>query len=563
MTRKCNYHQYIDSYIDDIRNGTVLASNEIKLMCDYVENKLDNDDVFIDSEAIDKAVELMERYFQLKLLNWELFVTACIHCYYKSTDTVVFSTIFIVMGRGNGKNGFISPIAWYLTTHYHGISGYNIDIVANAEDQAKTSFLDIYEMLERTWMDEKNPNKGKSKKFFYKSKETIRNLKTKSYIKFNTSNAKTKDSKRTGCLIFDEVHQYENYDNIKVFTSGFGKRKHSRSFYITTNGNVREGVLDDMLAIARDVLNGEIEELRWLPLIYKIDKEEEALDQNMWEKANPSLPAFSTLLAEMQQQLIEMKYKPAMEEEFYTKRMNWPRGNKDIEVTATENLLATKKNMPDLTGESCSCGIDYTKINDMASVNLHFKDGDLRYDINHAWFCSKSADYSRVKMDNEKLMKMGLLTIVDDVEIAPELLTDWIGEMAEKYNITEIACDNFRYALLADALKKIGFDAREKKNVKLVRPSDIYKIVPVIESYFNNQRFIWGDQPLLRWATHNTKVITSGRKEGTDTGNRYYAKIEGKSRKTDPFMALVHSVVLEENIDESESAIADMPVYIY
>lgn len=554
-TRKCNYHPYIDSYIDNIKNEVIYTSKKIKLMCDLVEKKLNNPDVFIDSEAIDKAVELMERYFQIKFLDWELFVTACIHCFYKSTDTVVFSTIFIEMGRGNGKNGFISPIAWYLTTHYHGIAGYNIDIVANGEDQAKTSFDDIYEMLERTWV--------KSKKFFYKSKEVIRNLKTKSYIKFNTSNAKTKDSKRTGCLIFDEVHQYEDYANIKVFTSGFGKRKHSRAFYITTNGNVREGVLDDMHAIANDVLNGIIEDLRWLPLIYKIDSEEEAMDPAMWEKANPSLKHFPSLLAEMQEEFIEMKYKPAMEEEFFTKRMNLPRGNKETQVTEYENIKATNKPLPDLTGKSCTCGIDYTQINDMASVILHFREGDTRIDINHTWFCTKSADYKRVKMDKEKLIKMGLLTMVDDVEIGPTLLTDWIAEKAEVYNITEIACDGFRYALLAGALKEIGFDAKEKKNVRLIRPSDIYKIVPVIESHFNNQRFIWGDNPLLRWATNNTKVLTSGRKEGSDTGNRFYAKIEGKSRKTDPFMALAHSVVLEESLTEEESVIADMPVYTY
>ncbi|TAH62780.1 MAG: terminase large subunit, partial [Gottschalkiaceae bacterium] len=249
--------------MDGVRNGSIIAGEDILLAMDYVEYKLNNDDVFINSEKIYKAVELMERYFEIKLFDWELFVTALIHCYYDSTDTVVFSTIFIMMGRGNGKNGFISPIAWYLTTHYHGIKGYNVDIVANAQDQAQTSFNDIYEMLEETWR--------KSKKFFYKTKEIIINLITKSYIKFNTSNAKTKDSKRTGCLIFDEVHGYETYDNIKVFTSGFGKRKHSRTFYITTNGNVREGVLDDMLSISKDILNGTIKDLPWLPLIYRID----------------------------------------------------------------------------------------------------------------------------------------------------------------------------------------------------------------------------------------------------------------------------------------------------
>src|SRR5690554_5900790 len=152
-TQKCrqkDYHPYIDQYMDDCRSGINVVGKDILLALDYIEKRLNDPDVFIDTEKIEKAVELMERYFEISLFDWELFVTALIHCFYKSDDTVVFSTIVIVMGRGNGKNGFISPISWYLTTHYHGITGYNVVIVANAQDQAQTSFLDIYEVLERT-----------------------------------------------------------------------------------------------------------------------------------------------------------------------------------------------------------------------------------------------------------------------------------------------------------------------------------------------------------------------------------------------------------------------------
>lgn len=558
MTWKCrkkDYNPFIDKYIDDCRSGKDIVGKDILDACDYVESKLNNPDVFIDTEKIDKAVELMERYFEIKLFDWELFVTALIHCYYKSTDTVVFNTIFIMMGRGNGKNGFISPIAWYLTTHYHGVKGYNIDIVANAQEQAQTSFNDIYEMLERTW--------PKSKRFFYKTKEVIMNLITKSYIKYNTSNAKTKDSKRTGCLIFDEVHQYENYDQIKVFTSGFGKRKHSRAFYITTQGNVREGVLDDMLAIAGDVLNGTITDLRWLPLIYRIDEEEEALNPEMWHKANPSLKYLPTLKLEMEQEFIQMKYQSSIEEEFYTKRMNWPRGNRELQVTEWKNIEATNKPLPDLTGKTATVGIDYAKITDLVSVNTHIRDGDIRYDISHSWLCLQSADLHRLKIPWKQWASEGHLTLVDDVEINPELIVEYIAEQAKKYNIIKIAIDNFRYALLSNALKKIGFDANEHKNVKLVRPSDIMKIVPVIDSCFANQNFIWGDQPLLRWATNNTKLIPSGRKQGTDTGNYYYGKIEAKSRKTDPFMALVHSMIIEDELGCGQLEAPDVGVFIY
>ena len=540
--------------MDTIRSGVVPAGREMLQAMDYVEYKLSNTDVFIDQDKINKAVELMERYFEIKLLDWELFVTACIHCFYKSSDTVVFSTIFIMTGRGNGKNGFISPIAWYLTTHYHGIKGYNIDIVANAEDQAKTSFGDIYEMLESTWV--------KSKKFFYKTKEVIVNLKTKSYVKFNTSNAKTKDSKRTGCLIFDEVHGYETYNNIKVFTSGFGKRKHSRAFYITTNGNVREGVLDDMIAISKDILNGEIKDLGWLPLIYRIDKEEEALDPQMWHKANPSLRFFPELLKEMEDQFKLIKYQPAMEEEFYTKRLNWPKQNREIIVAEWGNIAATNKPIPDLTGCSATVGIDYAKITDIASVDIHFREGDLRYDINHSWLCLKSADISRLKIPWRQWADEEYLTLVDDVEINPDILTDYIEQQAQKYNLVKLALDNYRYALLSKSLKRIGFDATDYKNVRLVRPSDIMKIAPVIDSCFVKQCFIWGDNPPLRWAVNNTKLIKSGVKSGNDTGNYVYGKIEAKSRKTDPFMAVVAAMAIEDELGTGESNFDDLPVII-
>jgi len=544
VTTKC---KYIDDYINAVRSGEIISSKAIIKATYIVENKLKNPDVFIDVDKIDKGIELIERYFEIKFLDWELFIFALIHCFYKSTDTVVFNKFLIMMGRGNGKNGFISPLGWYLTLPAHGIDGYNVDIVANSEDQAETSFNDVYDMLERTW--------SKSKKWFYKSKQLIKNKITNSYIKFNTSNARTKDGKRTGALVFDEIHEYENYTMISVFTSGFGKRKHSRSFYITTQGHVREGVLDDELKIADDVLNGTITELGLIPLLYQIDDEKEAMDPKMWNKACPSLKYFPELQIEMQSEFITMKYDSHVEQEFYTKRLNFPKSDKEIAVTDWENIKITDKPLIDLIGQSCTCGIDYTKINDMASVNLHFKIDGIRYDINHSWFCVNSADFKRVKMDKEKLKGMGLLTIVDEVEISPSLITDYIYEQAQKYNITGIALDNFRYALLAAALKEIGFDKKENKNVKMVSNNDIYKIVPVIESYFVNQYFVWGDNPLLRWATNNTKVLSSKAKTGVDTGNRYYAKIEGRSRKTDQFMALVHSIILEENLEEANGLV--------
>lgn len=532
--------KYIDDYISSIRSGEILASKELHLACDYIEKKLSEPDVFIDTEKIDKAKELIERYFKMQLFDWELFVLALIHCYHTDTDTVVFSEFLIMMGRGNGKNGFISGVAWYLTTHYHGITGYNVDIIANSEDQAKVSFDDIYEMLEDTWT--------KSKKFFYKTKELISNLRTKSYIKYNTTGAKTKDGKRSACLIFDEIHEYETDSLISVFRSGFGKRKHSRTFYITTNGHIRDGVLDEELRIAESVLNGEIPHSRMCPLIYKLDSQEEAADERNWIKANPSLPYLGVLLQEIRQNWIDKDYKSGVRRDLYTKRFNLPTNESDLSVTDYDNIKATNKELPNLKGWACICGIDYAELSDWASVNLHFKKGNQRYDINHTWICAKSKTLFRVRAPWREWAEDGLVTVVDDVGIHPDLLANWIYDKMKLYQIKTVALDNHRFALVAESLKKIGFDT-EKKNIKLVRPSDIMQIEPVIQECFNRQYFIWGNNPVLRWATNNTKRVPSGvkLKSGVDTGNFVYSKIEGKSRKTDPFMALV-AAMTQENI---------------
>lgn len=536
--------KYVDDFLKPIYKGEIPASVEMLKLVDYVNDILKNKDVTIDNEKTAKAIQLMEKYFGYQLFPWERFDVAMMFARYKSDSTLVFTEHFMEIGRGNGKNGFISPVAWYLTTKYHGIPGYNVDIIANSEDQAKTSFDDVYNMLERTL--------AKSHKWFRWNKTEIINKNTASYIRYNTSNPKTKDGKRSGCLIADEIHAYENSAALRTFESGFGKRPDSRTFTITTNGYVRDGVLDKKLKIAEDILDGKIK-TRMLPMIFKIDSEDEADNPANWIKANPSLPYLPNLKIEMENENVMRKVDQDVNLEFMTKRMNLPKTDMEIAVTEWENIAATNKPLPDLTGWSCTVGIDFAKINDWAAVDFHFKRGHDRFDINHAFMCTQSSDLKRIHAPWREWANAGLLTVVDDVEIGADRIVEYIAKTIQEHrlNVTGVAVDSFRYALLNNALSKIGFSAKEYKNVKLVRPSDIMKVQVVINSCFNNHYFSWGDNPPLRWAVNNTKLVRSGRTTGTDTGNFYYAKIEAKSRKTDPFMALVAAMTLEENLDNT------------
>ena len=116
--------------------------------------------------------------------------------------------------------------------------------------------------------------------------------------------------------------------------------------------------------------------------------------------------------------------------------------------------------------------------------------------------------------------------------------------------------------LVSESLKKIGFDPKDPKNVKLVRPSDIMQVEPVIQDCFDRELFTWGNVPHLRWAVNNTKRVRASRSIGVDTGNFIYAKIEAKSRKTDPFMALVASMVIEPLLGSGIPPSEPLPVIV-
>lgn len=528
--------KHIDAYIDIVESGKIRTCNEQKLLIKYVKRVFADEDIYIDTERVEKYMSY-QKYFPFKLFEWEEFLFCLHNCVFTRHGLPRWSDLFVLMGRGGGKNGYLSFEDFCLVTETNGIYQYHIDICANTGDQAKTTFVEIINILE-------NPKFHKKfEKNFKWNNNVIINLKTKSEIRWRTDNPKSKDGLRSGKVDFDEPHAYENWENINVFTTGLGKKAHPRRTYISTNGDVREGPLDQLIEKSLKVLNGEIEDVGFLPFICKLDDASEVSDPDNWEKANPSLPYLPTLREQMRREYADYAIDPIVNNAFMTKRMNIPQSGKDTEVTSWENILMTNRELPDLTWKTCVCGIDFAKTTDFVSAFLLFKIGDTYYGKHHSWFCNRSNDKHRIKLPLDQMVQRGLLTIVDDVEVSPSLITSWIDEHSRPYDITKIAIDSYRYSLLARELREIGFDAKDKR-VKLVRPSDIMMVQPKITSVFATGKIIWGDDPMMRWYTNNAKL------EPAPNNNWKYGKIEPKSRKTDGFMAFVAAMTVEDELPE-------------
>lgn len=538
-------HPRIEEYMLLVEDGKIRACNEQHQLVKLVRKAFREEDIWVDVQLLEDYLGL-QKYYHFQLFPWEAFVMGLHLCTFRADGLPRWPDLFTLVGRGAGKDGYIGFQSFCLVSPYNKVRQYNVDICANSELQAKTPFDDVHSVLEGP------EHHRKLKRFFYWNKEEIVGLKNRGVIKYRTNNPKGKDGLRSAMVVFNEVHQYEDYANINVFTTGLGKKPHPRRLYATTDGDVRDGPLDHYKERSKQILMGAVPDNGWLPFICKLDRRSEVNDPANWEKANPSLPYRPDLKEEIAKEFIDWQADPSQFTAFMTKRMNLPEGNPDREVASWADILrCSREEVPDLKGHKAVFGFDYASLGDFASAGVLLGQGDMRYWITHSWLCLKSKDIPRIKAPWKEWAKAGYLTPVDDVEIAPELLLRWLDEQALTYHIGKGAIDFYRFALMRSALEKRGFRT-EDKAIKLVRPSDLLIAAPVIDSLFKNGNLIFGENPLMRWAINNTCI--SNRKEDKRLGNLRYGKIEGRSRKTDPFMALAAAMTLDDELAVPEAA---------
>lgn len=469
----------IDYYLKYAEEHPKWINKKRKLLIEnIVKPTLKRNDVFFDEKTYRNCLQYCKTNYY-ELFPFQKFIYAFAFMYVD--DIPVFSKFFIKEGRGNGKDGFIVPLVNFFQTPLYGVKNYHVEIVANSESQVKDTFKVAYDMLHD------NPKfKGK----FSVTKELITNLATGSEMKYNTSNAKTKDGKRTGCLVLNEIHAYENYDQINVFESSFGKVKHSREFIITTDGYVRDGPLDEISAMCAEILETGENLLGYFPFICEIDDMKEVDDPEAWHKANPSMEYMPILANQIMHDYLEMKKIPSKRAEFITKRMDRSARKEEETVTTWQNVLRAcyegetmeelERKIPRITldtrGQAAVIGIDYADVRDFASAGILTKTDDGEWIWRqHTWICADSPFIDSIKfpLRNVGQEEFEDFEVVQGPVIDVNIIADWCMKQFQDYDVKKIAMDTYRYTLFKTAFEERGLTIEDKKNphgiVRLVR----------------------------------------------------------------------------------------------
>lgn len=538
--------KYVEGYFAKHDRGEIVLNKDRLDLIKYLKRDvLSRDDLYFDEQQIENYIRFSEKWF-FPLDLWEKFIAAFIFLYFKEDNELFFEEFFISMGRGGGKNGFITTLATYFISPLHAIDHYDVSVVANSEEQAKTSFKEAFDTIDL------RPELEKS---FEAWKAQIIGRRTKSVFKFKTSNASTKDGGREGCVIYDEIHEMEDRATVDVFSGGLGKVANPREFFIGTDGFVRDGFYDQLLERCRNVMNGDNpDDDRIFPFICKLDDKAEVDDYEMWEKANPAFEKpvhgrAKRLFNKVKKQYLALNTNPGGRLAFMTKRMNLPEEDVEKDVTSWENILATNKPFPDLAHKTAIAGFDYASIRDFASVGLLFKIGGQYVWKTHSFVRKGFLQMVKLKAPIEEWNQRGLLTIVDEPSIDPMHIVLWLDHQREFYGIQKVVADNFRMDLLKPLLEEYGFEYEFIRNPRGVHA----KIAPIVEDSFANHKIVFEDNPLMRWYVQNTLVKTDA------LGNKTYLKKEEKTRKTDGFQAFLMALYKADEIEETDiSGFLDM-----
>ena len=563
-------NKYVDDYIQKWRNGEIILNKKRIQLIEWLEKEIlpRSDLYYFDIDRLEDYISFSEAW-HFPLEDWQKFIASFIFMYYKDKDSVVFRIFLLIIGRGAGKNGFASTLSHYFISSLHDIENYDVSIVANNEEQAKRSFNDVFNAIIKshklsaintrdTLFDDEPIGE------FEPWKSNIKSVITQSKLLFHTSNAKTKDGGREGAIIFDEFHEYEDSELVKVFTGGLGKVRHPRQFFIGTKGFVREGYFDMMYGRAESILTGKMDFNGIFPFICELDDVSEMDDEDMWAKANPALQKPLTdrgerLIETVRDEYADLVDEPSGRPAFVVKRMNLLEGDLEHSVASPEELDLTNREPFSTDGLVPIGSLDYGSVRDFAACGLLFKKNEEYYFKTHSFVMKHFADvhygYSSTantfgsgKQAPIRLWEqMKLLTVKDEPTLNPKHIVDYFIRAREEHGVQKIVADRYRLDILRPLLEEAGFEVEAINNPKAIHPL----LASRVEDAFANGKIIFGDNPLMRWYTNN--VYVNETKNG-----KIFEKKELIKRKIDGFDALIYAMYrANELVDAGSFAFAD------
>ena len=504
---KYDHKNYILQYWRMIRTGRIRVSRKVYKVYEQLAADVKNKSgkYKFDIDRATRPIFFIEQFCKQSKGNLgaplvlELFQKAAIQAVFGfvgKDGNRRYNEVLWIMGRKNGKSVLLSALSLYMMVGDHE-GGAEVDCVASKKDQARIVFNEARNMVVQS------PDLNR----------IIRKRKTDMYSDFNlgvfqplASDSNTLDGLNTHCGVIDELHSIRDRNLYDVVKQGMTSRDQPILFMITTSGFNREGIYDSMYAYAEQILNGDIQDEHFLPLIYELDDNSEWKDPKMWIKANPGLGTIKDrkkLADNVERAKVDAAFRPTV----LTKDFNLKNVTAESWLTWDQLNNEATFDMEKIRNTYAIAGCDLSSVYDLTCATLLIRlPEDETFYVLQNYFLPRS----RVEAVENQSMKAseapyrvwadrGLMTLSEGAMVDYSDVTAWFKKMQDEYQIDLWRCgyDRAMAGYWAEEMSGVfGASVMEK-----VAQGPITWSAPMKElgSMLTDKRINYNNNPILKW----------------------------------------------------------------
>lgn len=510
---------YLEQYHDLIKNGEVVVGYWIKKEIENLVDDLNNPDYIYDTAEANKRIRFMQTlctqskhpYFgkPVQLMPWQLaFVEALYSFKMKDTGYRRFVEALLEIGRKNGKSTFLAADG--NTDLFIGEGGAEICCASNDDKQCRYIWREIAGMRQRL-----DPKRALTSQ----NLTEIRNDRKNILITRMSSKTQNKDGGNYSKTYQDESHDVDeesgNCEIAEACWRGMSTKDEPLFINCTTQGFSRDGCyLDKKIARAKQIIEGEIDDVHFLPFLFEQDSEQEIWqDETSWEKSNPSLRYGVKKYSKLKRDVEIARTDKEARLHLLCKDFNIKQNSAQAWLRSEDfTYIQEVKSLEDFKGMTCLAALDCSQTTDLTNLKLLFMrlNDPKKYVFSHYWIpeqkLTDSADKAAGARYQEWAQK-GFITICPGAIIDLTQVTDYIIELKRKFGITVFKCgyDKAYAREFEKSIDAVSEYIREPINQKIMSTP-----MKWVEKDFEKHLINYGNNPVDEWCLQNACCFIDG-----------------------------------------------------
>lgn len=506
---------YLEQYWDLIRNNEIVVGYWVRKETENLIQDLQNPNYIYDTTEANKRISFIEHCcFQGKepyymktpvLMPWQKMFFEVIYSFkLKDTGFRRFNDVLLVVSRKNTKSTTLAADGLY--DLFCGAGGQDICTASSDDKTAKLIFDELGGMAQR--LDPKGQMVSRN---LVEIRNNLKNIK----VSRLSSKMQNMDGRNFSKCYYDEAHSCNEENGQSEVAESLWRSMSTKDeplfICCSTMGFNRDAYLDKRIEMAKAVIEGEINNPHFFPLLYVQDSEQEIWrNEASWEKSNPALRYGIKKISKLRQDVETAKYDAGSRIHMLVKDFGIAQNSAKAWLNLEDYDYPQEKwTLEDFRNCFCLAAVDLAETTDLTVCNLLFmrQNDNTKYIYSHGWIPEiklQKSDDKTAGADYKQWIKSGYMSVCDGADNDVTVVADWLGELKQQYGIRVLMCyydQRFAKPFVA-RLEDIGIESEVIAQSKYVLSSPIKLMENDLKYHIIN----YNNNPVMKWCLSNASL---------------------------------------------------------